>query len=66
MAKFTKYNNPNKKRKPKKYSRSDADIMVAKRAFDDYSRGVCLPLSFYDHMSDELCGNPSRHIYNHE
>jgi hypothetical protein len=60
---FTKYNNPNKKRSHKKLSRTDADIIAAKNMFDDRSRGVDLPLSVYDRQSDIMSGKPSRNIY---
>jgi hypothetical protein len=63
MAKFTKNNNPSKRRTHKRYSRTEADIIASKRAFDDKMRGVELPASFYDHISDDLSGNPSRNIY---
>jgi hypothetical protein len=61
MAKFTKFNNPNRKRRRKKYDRTEADIIAAKRSLDDEAN---LPLSFYDHISDQMSGNPSRNIYN--
>lgn len=61
--KFTKYNNPSKKHYCKKMSRMDADILAAKAAFDDKCRGIDLPLSVYDEMSDKMCGKESRHIY---
>jgi hypothetical protein len=64
MAKFTKFNNPNRKRRRKKYDRTEADIIAAKRSLDDEARGFDLPLSFYDHISDQMSGNPSRNIYN--
>lgn len=61
---WTKYNNPNRKRKHKKISRTDADIIAAKNLFDDRCRGIEMPLSFYDEQSDKMCGKPSRKIYN--
>lgn len=63
MATFTKYNNPSRKHRQKRLNRTDADILAAKRMFDDRSRGCELPLSAYDELSDRLCGKPSRNIY---
>ena len=63
MAKFTRYNNPNKRRKGRKMSRTDADIMAAKNMLDDRARGIEMPLSYYDQQSDEMCGKESRRIY---
>lgn len=61
--KFTKYNNPSKKRYKRKLSRTDADIIAARNMLDDLGRGINLPLSYYDEQSDMLCGKPSRNIY---
>ena len=63
MSQFTKYNNPNRKKVNRKISRSDADIIAAKNMIDDLNSGIELPLSYYDQQSDELCGMPSRNIY---
>lgn len=63
MAKFTKYNNPNKKRKRECLNRIDADIIATKNMFDDRCRGIEMPLSYYDAQSDCLCEKPSRNIY---
>ena len=63
MAKFTKYNNPNKRRKAHKMSRTDADIMAAKNMLDDRLRGIDRPLSCYDMQSDQMCGEKSRQIF---
>lgn len=46
-----------------KYNRCDADIITAKNMLDDRRNGKEMPLSYYDKMSDELCGKPSRNIY---
>jgi hypothetical protein len=62
--KFTKYNNPNKRKTHKKMSRTDADILAAKNMTDDRRNGIELPLSYYDEQSDRYSGSPSRHIYN--
>jgi len=62
--KWTKYNNPNKKRKTRrKMDRTDADIMAGKQMIDDKARGIDMPLKYYDELSDKLCGKPSRNIY---
>ena len=61
---WTKYNNPNKKRRPRrKIDRTDADILAAKQMLDDREGGVEMPLKYYDEMSDRLCGKPSRNIF---
>lgn len=48
MAKFTRYNNPSKRKHRRTLSRTDADIIAAKNMIDDRQNGVELPLSFYD------------------
>jgi hypothetical protein len=64
---FTKYNNPNKKRKiRRRLDRSDADIIAAKAYYDDRVMGIEKPLVEYDRLSDQLCGKPSRGIYEEE
>lgn len=63
MAKFTKYNNPNKRRKKKIYSRTDADILAAKNYLTDRMNGSEKNFSHYDKISDQLCGKTSRGIY---
>lgn len=60
---WTKYNNPNRKRKHKRMSRTDADILATKNMLDDLRNGIELPLSYYDQQSDKLCGKTSRNIY---
>ena len=61
---FSKYNNPSKKRKPKrKMDRTTADIMAGKQMLEDSKRGVVMSLKYYDELSDKLCGKPSRNIY---
>ena len=60
---WTKYNNPNRKKRHHKMSRTDADIIAAKNMFDDQRNGIELPLSCYDKQSDNMCGKPSRNIY---
>ena len=61
--KFSKYNNPSRRRPKRKLSRADADIIASKQMFDDRCRGIEMPLKVYDEMSDKLCGKPSRKIY---
>lgn len=71
--KFTKQNNPNRKRFHKKMDRTEADIMVARMMLDDRIEAVRLakkgienrelPLSYYDAISDRLCRLPSRNVY---
>lgn len=71
--KFTKQNNSNRKRFHKKMGRAEADIMTARMMLDDHIEAVRLakkgienkelPLSYYDAISDRLCGLPSRNIY---
>lgn len=61
--KFSKYNNPNRKKR-KKLSRDDADIIAGKLMLLDSQLGHELPLSYYDSISDDLCGEPSRNLYN--
>lgn len=63
MAKFTRYNNPSKKRIRRHMSRTDADIVASKAYYDDRIRGTELPMKAYDELSDRLCGKPSRDIY---
>lgn len=64
--KFSRYNNPSKRKHYKRVSRADADIIAAKAMLDDRQNGYVLPLSIYDEMSDRLSGNESRGIYNEE
>lgn len=61
--KFTKYNNPSKKRTRKHISRTDADILAIKSMLDDQARGIEMPLAAYDEQSDRMCGKQSRKIY---
>ena len=63
MAKFTRYNNPSKRKHRRTLSRTDADIIAAKNMIDDRQNGVELPLSFYDEQSDRMSRKPSRNIY---
>lgn len=61
--KFTKYNNPSKKKPRRKMSRTDADIMAGKQMIIDHENGIKMPIEHYDKLSDQLCGKPSRGIY---
>lgn len=63
MARFSKYNNPSKKRIRRPMSRTDADIVASKAYYEDRIKGTELPLAEYDKLSDKLCGKPSRKIY---
>ena len=63
MARFTRYNNPSKKRRRRHMSRTDADIVASKAYYDDRIRGTELPIKVYDELSDRLCGKPGRGIY---
>lgn len=44
-----------KKKRYKKYDRSEADIIAGKKMIDDYMHGVNLPLKHYYNISDFLC-----------
>lgn len=60
---FTKYNNPNRKRKPgRKMNRTDADILAGKQMIIDSKLGYKTVEKTYDEISDQLCGKPSRNI----
>ena len=59
--KFTKYTA--KKHRRRKLSRTDADILAGKALIDDIKAGHKQELSFYDAISDQLSGKPSRGIY---
>ena len=59
---FTKYNNPSKKHRRRKLSRTDADILAGKALIDDIKAGRKQDLSHYDAISDHLSGKPSRGI----
>lgn len=52
-----------KKRIRRQMSRTEADILACKRMLNDMQNGNEQPLLFYDHVSDQLCGKPSRNIY---
>lgn len=54
MAKFTKYNNPNKKRRPRQVSRLDAEIIAGKAILTDRRAGYTLPLSYYEELAENL------------
>lgn len=61
---WSKYNNPNKKRKStRKMDRTDADIMAAKQMIIDSNLGYKTVEKTYEDISDKLCGKPSRNIF---
>jgi hypothetical protein len=61
---WSKYNNPNRKRKlNRKMDRTDADILATKQMLDDAKNGKEMSIKYYDELSDRLCGKPSRNIY---
>lgn len=61
--KFTKYNNPNKRKTKRKMNRLDADIIACNQMMEDLKNGIEMPLKHYDKISDQLCGKQSREIY---
>lgn len=54
--KFTKYNNPNKRRPRKRLSKTDADIIATKNMLDDRSKGIDCPIEFYEEQSNKIQG----------
>ena len=60
---FTKNNNPNKRRGHRKIDRTTADIIAGKTMLSDAKNGEEKPLNYYDSLSDNLCGKKSRGIY---
>jgi hypothetical protein len=54
--KFSKWNNPSKRRYKKHYDKTEADIIASKRMLDDRARGVEMPLETYEYISDKLQG----------
>ena len=61
---WTKYNNPNRKRKPRrKMDRTDADIIAGKQMIMDSKLGYKIVEKTYDEIIDKLCEKPSRNIY---
>ncbi len=53
---FSKYNNPNKRRARKRLSKTDADIMATKNMLDDRRKGIEMPIDFYEWQSKKLQG----------
>ena len=45
---FSKYNNPNKRRARKRLSKTDADIIATKNMLDDRRNGIDCPIYFYE------------------
>ena len=60
---FTKNNNPSKRRGRHKIDRTTADIIAGKIMLSDAKNGEEKPLNYYDALSDNLCGKKSRGIY---
>ena len=54
--KFSKYNNPNKRRAGKRLSKIDADILATKNMLDDRRNGIDCPIDFYECQSKKLRG----------
>lgn len=57
--KFSKYNNPNKRRARKRLSKTDADIIATKNMLDDRRNGIEMPLDFYEWQSKKMHGKES-------
>lgn len=58
---FTKYNNPSRKRKTsRKMDRTTADIMAAKQMVIDSKLGYDPIVKTYNEISDKFCGKESR------
>ena len=53
---FTKYNNPNKRRARKRLSKTDADIIATKNMLDDRRKGIEGPIEFYEWQSMKMQG----------
>jgi len=52
--KFTKYNNPNKKKYKRKFNKTEADIMAGKQMVIDNNLGYKIVPKTYDEISDKL------------
>ena len=53
---FSKYNNPNKRRKRKRLTKTEADIVATKNMLDYRRKGIELPVDFYEWQSKKLQG----------
>lgn len=53
---FSKYNNPNKRRARKRFSKTDADITATKNMLDDRRKGIECPIEFYEWESKRMQG----------
>lgn len=53
---FSKYNNPNKRRARKRLSKTDADIIATKNMLDDRRNGIEGPIEFYEWQSKKMQG----------
>lgn len=53
---FTKYNNPNKRKPRKRLSKTDADIIATKNMLDDRMNEIDCPIEFYECQSMKMQG----------
>ena len=53
---FSKYNNPNKRRARKRLSTTEADIIATKNMLDDRRNGIEMPLDIYEWQSKKMQG----------
>lgn len=53
-----------KQRRCRRITRTDADIIATKAMADDVRRGIKRDITHYDAMSDILCGQKSRSLFN--
>ena len=53
---FSKYNNPNKRRARKRLDKSEADIIATKNILDDRRNGIDCPIEFYKWQSNKMRG----------
>ena len=52
---FSEYN-PNKRRKRKRLTKTDADIIATKNMLDDRRNGIDCPIEFYELQSKKMQG----------
>lgn len=53
---FSKYNNPNKRRARKRLDKTEADILATKNMLDDRMNGIDCPIEFYEWQSKKMQG----------
>lgn len=53
---FSKYNNPSKRRSRKRLDRTEADIIATKNMLDDRRKGIEMPIEFYEWQSNKMQG----------